>query len=109
MSLLGTVTFAAGAYALERPGLELEVFFGLHDAQGHEIFFPAKSNPRPFHSYSGKLPGSPRYRSSVVTGSYVATDPATAEILEESRLGLIRELSRLFGVSVPDERLREYA
>lgn len=62
MSLLGAVSFAAGAYALERPGLELEVFFGLHDAQGHEISFPAKSIPQPFHSYSGKLPDSPLHR-----------------------------------------------
>jgi hypothetical protein len=107
-SLLGAVGFAAGAYSLHRPGLELEVFFGLHDAQGHEISFPAKAGPPTFHGYSGKLPDSPFYRPPMFAGAFVAVDPATAEVSEEDGLRLIRELSRLFGVSVPDRRLREY-
>lgn len=109
MSLLGAVGFAAGAYALERPGLELEIFFGLHDAQGHEISFPATSGPPPFHGYSGRLPdSSPLYRPPSITSAYAETDPATAKVPENDRIRLIRELSRLFGVSVPDGRLREY-
>lgn len=108
LSLLGAVGFTAGAYSLQRPGTELEVFFGLHDAQGHEISFPATSGPPPYHGYLGKLPDAPLYRSPVIAGVFIAVDPATAEIPEEDRLRLVRELSRLFGVSVPDGRLREY-
>lgn len=107
-SLLAAVRFAAAASATVRPGLELEAFFGLHGCQGHEIHLPAQSEPRVFRGYSGRVPDSSFYQQPLFAGASVTTDPATAEIPEGDRLRLVRELSRLFGMSVPDGRLTEY-
>lgn len=104
-SLCAMVRFAANVYVLERPGVEMEVWFGLSDYQGHRTTIPVKS---PFHSYTGEMPGGALYRQPVVRGAVVRTGWEDGNPAEEDLLALVREISRFFGISAPDDRLRFY-
>lgn len=99
------VRFAATIYALRRPGVEMEVWFGLADCTGHKIQIPGRGRSR---SHSGQIPDSPFYQQPVMQSTIVDTDWETARPVEEDVLTVIRELSRFFQISVPDDRLQDY-
>lgn len=105
-SVCSIVRFAAAAYSQQRPGVEMEVSFGLSDAQGHVTEIPVRS---PYRSYSGWIPGSDFYQQPIEQYALqVRTNVENGQPVEEDLLGLIREVSRIFQISVPDERLRFY-
>ncbi len=104
-SLCAMVRFAANVYALKRPGVEMEVWFGLADCQGHKTTIPVQT---PFRSYSGQIPGSPFYQQPVLQGAIVKTGWEDGCPSSEDLLALVRGVSRFFQISAPDERLRDY-
>ena len=104
-SLCAMVRFAANVYALERPGIEMEVWFGLADCQGHQTVIPVRS---PFRSYPGQIPGGPFYQPPVLQGVVVKTGWDDGSPSEEDLLALVRGVSRFFQISAPDERLHDY-
>ncbi len=104
-SLCAIIRFAAQIYALKRPGVEMEIRFGLANCQGHKTTIPVQS---PFRSYPGEIPGSPFYQQPITQGIAVRTEWQVGNAIDEDVLGLIREVSRLFQISAPDDRLRYY-
>lgn len=105
------VRFAGQTYALRRSGVEMEVWFGLSECQGHKAEIPLRSRTRqgvPFPSRSGEISSSLFHPRLVVQSVLVETNIETGEPTEESLLELIREISRFFQISTDDEYLRLY-
>lgn len=97
------VRFAGVAYALRRPGTEMEVALGLSGCQGCRARIGTHAPTK-----AGQIPDSPFYRQPEFAGSVVRTNSETGEPAVEDLVGLVRELSRFFRVSMPDDRLSEY-
>jgi hypothetical protein len=89
--------------ALRRPGTEMEVMLGLSGCQGHRVKIGIRAPTR-----VGEMRGGPFYRPPVFASGVVRTDPETGKAAFGDLVGMVRELSRLFGVSMPDGRLAEY-
>lgn len=104
-SALRAIRFSAAVYSLSRPGAELEVLFGLSDCTGHRTQLPVQS---PWRSYQGAIPNSPFYQQPVLQSMAVATGWEDAEPVEDDLLSVVREIGRIFQMSVPDERLQDY-
>lgn len=104
-SALRAIRFSAALYSLTRPGVELEILFGLSDCTGHRTQVPVQS---PNRSYQGSIPNSPFYQQPVLQSVVVRTGWEDAQPVEEDLLGVLREIGRIFQMSVPDNRLRDY-
>lgn len=101
-SLLSMVRFAASAYALESPAVEMEVWFGLSQCQGCQTTIPGAGSHQ---TYEGVIrQGGPVIQDAIV----VKTTQEMQGPREDDLLSLIREVSRWFGASVPDKQLRYY-
>jgi hypothetical protein len=98
------VRFATQAYAIKRPGVEMEVCLGLSNCEGYRTKIPAQSTSS---SYEGQIPDSP-FHQTLMQDVFVKTGSETGSASEEDLLNLVREISRFFQISVPDERLRQY-
>lgn len=85
--------------------MELEVLFGLSDCTGHRTQVPVQS---PSRSYQSQIPNSPFYQQPVLQSMVVATGWEDATPVEDDLLGVVREIGRIFQMSVPDGRLRDY-
>jgi hypothetical protein len=104
-SALRAIRFSAALYALARPGVEIEILFGLSDCKGHRTEVPVQS---PYRSYQGGIPNSPFYQQPVLQSMVVRTGWEDAVPVEEDLLGVVRDIGRIFQMSVPDSRLRDY-
>lgn len=100
---LSAVRFAGAAYAERRPGTEMEVMIGLSGCQGCRVLVGTHPPKRP-----GEIPNHGFYRQPEFAGVVVKTDHDSGEPSTDDLVGLIRELSRFFGVSVSDHELSEY-
>lgn len=92
-----TVLFASRAHKLENRELEMEAYFELGNCSGYRVKIPAVSRPRPLGSAHAEIRGKP------VSVATIGKEP-NKEIL----LPVVRETSRVCGLSVPDWRLEEY-
>ncbi len=101
--VLDAVRFAGAAYALRRPGTEMEVALGLSGCQGCRVRVGSYAPTR-----VGQLPNPGFYQQPVFAGGTVRTEAEAGKPAIEDLVGLVRELSRFFGVSMPDKRLAEY-
>ncbi|CAA9466201.1 MAG: hypothetical protein AVDCRST_MAG12-331 [uncultured Rubrobacteraceae bacterium] len=99
------VHFCAAAFATSRPGIELEVLFGMANCQGHLTRIPGGGRSR---SHTGQIPPSSFYQQPVLQNAVVRTLPSGGKVNEEDLLALIREISRLFSISAPDDLLHRY-
>ena len=88
-----------------RPGVELEILYGLANCQGHLTRIPGKGRSR---SHTGQIPPSAFYQQPIMQVGVVKTLPDTRQAAEEDLLGLVREISRLFSISAPDDLLYAY-
>lgn len=104
-SALRAIRFSAALYSLTIPGVELDVLFGLSDCTGHRTQVPVQS---PSRSYQGSIPNSPFYQQPVLQSMVLRTGWEDAEPVEEDLLGVVRDIGRIFQMSVPDNRLRDY-
>ena len=104
-SVLRAIRFSAEVYSLTRPGVELEVLFGLSDCTGHKTQVPVQS---PYRSYPGQIPDNPFHQQPVLQSMVVSTEWENAAPVEEDLLGVVREIGRIFQMSVPDGLLLNY-
>ena len=95
--------FAGAAYALRHPGTEMEVALGLSGCQGCRTWIGADAPTK-----AGQIPNGPFYRQPDFAHGAIRTGSETGEPADEDLVGLVRELSRFFRVSMPDDRLSEY-
>lgn len=99
------VHFAVDTYALQKPGIEMEVLFGLSNCQAHKTKLHAFTG---YPSHTGEIPSNPLYQQSLIQGAFVRAIGETGKPVEEDLLGIVREFSRLFQISAPDDHLRFY-
>lgn len=100
---LNAVHFAARAYATVGPAVEMEVLLDFSECHGHVLELRASEGHR---AYSGTVPEAPAGGRTLYPLT-VRTD-GQGEPLEDDLVGLLRDASRAFGVSAPDEVLRRF-
>ena len=100
---LNAVRFASRAYATVGPAVEMEVLLDFSECHGHVLEMRASEGHR---AYSGTVPEAPAGGRTLYPLT-VRTD-GQGDPLEDDLVGLLRDASRAFGVSAPDEALRRF-
>jgi hypothetical protein len=105
-TFVGMMRFAARAYDLKRPGVEVEVRFGLRRVQGHRLDLPGYLST----ASGGREAKVPQGFNFVLERALLLkTRPGGLLDDEEGvALAVSRAVSRWFGVSIPDTDLRDY-
>jgi hypothetical protein len=100
--VLNVPHFAAAAYALKKPGIEMDVLVGFLECQGYWTYL----KPPRSESYTGMMSSN---QTSSPVSLVVARSDAKGKIHEASFLALARETSRAFGTRAPEDALKWYA
>jgi len=100
--VLNAARFAGAAYAERRPGTEMEVMIGLSGCQGCSVLVGTRPPRR-----TGEIPDSSFYQQPEFAIATVRTGHDTGSPFTDDLAGLVREISRFFGVSVSDYCLAE--
>lgn len=92
---LNLARFATRAYSLVRPGVDMEMVFGVSGGQGHRLDISRQS----------MMPGGLFYQQPVTGREIIRVDPERGEALDEDLFRMVRDLSRWFGLRLSDQEI----